>query len=264
MVKSDYEKWVAVAASIEATDNPLKIPYDVALAEATGVAAYVDRYWEASGTRPGLSATRKRMAHAVADEIRALVRAIQQAQTDLLLLVDPVVTKHGERAREVIGELEAILAFLLDDGVEEPADQQLAALRDFHSQDGQRSSTLAQTLKDYATFAYKLRKRLVEADAGFEIKLIDEARSLADQLLAEPAPKDLGDETEQARVLRNRLLVLLMDRVGLVRRTAAYVFRKDPAVVREVTSVYERRRRTAARKAKDAEPEPAPVPVPAE
>lgn len=159
---------------------------------------------------------------------------------------------QGERARAVIDELESALEFLLDDGVEEPADAQLAALQTFHAQGGQRSSVLHQALSDYAALAESLQARLVEVDEGFDAALIGEAKSLAAKLAAAPAaPPPAQAEVKSAVLVRNGMLALLLRKVGLVRKSAAHVFRGFPEIYREVTSTYERRKRAAARRAKE-------------
>src|SRR5262249_52068658 len=145
---SDYDRWLEEARALGPVDNPLKVPFEVALREASQVASFVATYWEPTEVRPGLKRVKSRLSRATADSIVSLVRAIQEAQTRLLLLIDPVVVDRGERARYVLDALESAIEFLLDDGVEEPADEALAKLQEVHSQDGQRSSALENGLRD--------------------------------------------------------------------------------------------------------------------
>ncbi|KYF94288.1 hypothetical protein BE17_31030 [Sorangium cellulosum] len=202
---------------------------------------------------PGLKRVKARLPESTGEEIVSLVYAVQEAQTKLLLLVDPVVVDHGERARFVLDELESALEFLLDDGVEEPADAQLAAVQEFHADIGQRSSSLHQALSDYATLAESLKARLIEVDEDFDVALIAEAKELARELAAAPAAPPAADsEIKEATRIRNGLLRLLQEKIALVRKAAARVFQRNPEVLREVTSSYERRRRTAARRARAA------------
>ncbi|MGK3965288.1 hypothetical protein WMF38_14060 [Sorangium sp. So ce118] len=206
------------------------------------------------------------------DELLSIVHAVQEAQTRLLLIVDPTVADLGERARFVVDELESALEFLLDDDIDEPADAQLARIKEFHAQDGQRSSALSQALRDYAGLAESLKDRLVEADEEFDVRLIPEARKLAEDLqrrTLETTPE--GGTSAAATTIRNQLLHLMLERVGAIRKTAAHVFRHHPEIVREVTSAYDRRRRAAsrrekARKAAESKPvenRPGAVPPPA-
>jgi hypothetical protein len=250
---TDYAKWLPEAIKVERTDNPLNVPYDVALEEAVQLAAFINKYWEKKGERPGLSRVKKRLPKSTADDLVSLVHGVQEAQTKLLLIVDPIVVDIGARAREVAGELEAALEFVLDDDVEEPADKQLAKIQQYHAEDGQRSTTLAQALRDFAALATTLRDRLVEADEEFDPKLIDEAKKLAKKLSEQPAqPAASTEAAAKALEIRNQMLHLLVARVGLVRRTAAYVFVKYPDIAKEAMSTYERRRRAANRRAKAA------------
>jgi hypothetical protein len=247
----DYDRWVKAAAEQGRTDNPLSLPYDVAVREAVAAAAFVKRYWEPDGDRPGLKRVKNRLPASSSDDLLSIVHAVQEAQTRLLLIVDPAVADVGERARFVVDELESALEFLLDDDVDEPADAQLARIKEFHAQDGQRSSALSQALRDYAGLAASLEERLVEADEEFDVRLIAEARKLAEDLqrrALETIPD--GDTSAAAAAIRNQLLHLMIERVGAIRKTAAHVFRRHPEIVREVTSAYERRRRAAARREK--------------
>ena len=214
-------------------------------------ASFVPTYWEPADGRPGLKRVKARLPKTTGDDVISLVRAVQEAQTNLLILVDLIVSELGDRARFVLDELESALEFLLDDNVEEPADAQLAAVKEFHSQNGQRSSALHQSSSAYAALAQSLRDRLIQVDEGFNVKLVAEARELARKLTAAPAvPAPPAFDVAGATRTRNRLLTLLTGKVALIRKCAAHVFKDHPTLVREVTSTYERRRRAASRRAK--------------
>jgi hypothetical protein len=249
MSQAEIDQWKSQAEALGLqTQNPLRIPYLNALEEAAGAGGFIVKYWNAANGLPGLSRTEKRLPFATSDEIISLIKAVQAQQTNFLLLVDPLVIKHGERANEVINKLESVLTFTLDDDIEEPADRQLAKLKEEHSQDSQRSTSLSQMLSDYASLAASLKDRIAKTDTEFDLSLIDEAIQLA-ALLTEKVKLDASrtEEAPKAILLRNQLLTLLTNRVGLTRKTAAYVFSQHPNIIREVTSDYERRRRNKAR-----------------
>jgi hypothetical protein len=256
--KSEMERWTEQARALGPVENPLRTPYDIGMREAATAAAFVDKYWEATASYPGLSRAKGRLPKAVAEEVLSLIHATQGAQTALLMLVDPAALKHGERARFVVDELEAAIEFVLDDGVEEPEDTRLAQIRDFHSQNGERSSALSQALRDYATLGRTLLDRIQKADAEFDPKLLDEAETLAKRLAETGGANPLAQspEARDATLLRNQLLTLLFRRVGEIRSTAAYVYRGHPEILREVTSAYQRRLRAARRAKKQPETPP--------
>lgn len=258
---NDLQRWRESAAAVQQIENPLKVPYEVALREAGTVAQFLEDHWEKTNDRPGLSRVAKKCPKSLAEEIRSLVAAVQMAQTELLLIIDPLVASKGDRARFLVDELESHIEFLLDDDVDEPADAQLASLQSFHSQDGERSSTLAQALRDYGTLAKSLQDRLAKNDEEFDPRWIGEALALADELAKNPpgTTAAVSAAAGEATKLRNRLLVLLTSRVTQIRRASAHVFRGFPEIVRLVTSGYERRRRAAARKAKLAKEAPPDV-----
>ncbi|MCC6523599.1 MAG: hypothetical protein IT373_13160, partial [Polyangiaceae bacterium] len=205
---------------------------------------------------PGLKGL-SRLPATVAADLRSQLRGLQEAQTRLLMAVDPVVIDKGERARFVIDELESALEYTLDDGVEEPADAQLTKVQEFHAQDGQRSSALAQSLLDYGALAESLKTRLTEADSDFDATLIDEAKTLAVELTAAPKPPQDSPASNAATRIRNGFLALVTETVRQVRGAARRRFRAQPEIIREATSAWERRRRAAARRAKLKEGKPA-------
>jgi hypothetical protein len=267
MSKADFHKWAPEAKAVTDGSNPLRIPYDVYLRESAGSAAFIYKYWDPGPSRPGLVSVQVRLPRETAADIQSQIRAVQYAQTELLLVVDPAVASRGERARAIIDELESVISFTLDDEVEETADEQLAQIQAFHSQDGERSSALAQGLRNYAALGRQLGARLTEADGDFDPRLLDEAEELADDLIDAGANAAAAGSArgKEATAMRNRLLSVLHKRVTLVRRVAAHVFRRHPEIVREVTSAYERRRRSSARREAEkgtVEPGgPAPSPV---
>ena len=116
-VLSDYDRWLEDANALGSTDNPLKVPYDIALHEAGQVAGFMRRYWEPTAGLPGLVQVKARLPKSTGEDIVSIVHALQEAQTKLLLLVDPVVVNLGERARFVVDEIESAVDFLLDDDV---------------------------------------------------------------------------------------------------------------------------------------------------
>jgi hypothetical protein len=248
MANQEPEYWIEQSASLP-SDNPLKVPYNVALIEAAQAAKFIDEYWEGDGERPGLERYEARLPKTTSAEIKAIVVAVQWQHTKVLLMVDPLAAESSGEASEVIDELESTIGFVLDDGVEEPADVQYEQVKQYHAQDGQSSSALAQALRDYAALAESIKDRIVAFDKGFDPALIDRARALADKLALAPAAVADPSDQERERAKRNRLLALMLQKVSLVRTTAAHAFRKHPEIARKVTSAYERRRRNAARKA---------------
>lgn len=255
---NDADRWATESAALDGTRNPLRVPYDIALDEAVGLAGFIRTHWEPTGEMPGLKRVKSRLPLAMADDLVSLVADVAKSQTQLLLIVDPVVVALGDRARFVVDELESAIAFTLDDDIHEPADDQLAQLQQFHAQDGQRSSALAQALRDYGALGTKLKARIVADDAEFDATLLTEALTLATKLDAEAADPAAGKSkaAKDATVKRNQRLALLVQKVSLVRKVAGHVYRRHPDVVRETTSAYDRRRRAAARRAQDKKTPP--------
>ncbi|WP_437984739.1 hypothetical protein [Sorangium sp. So ce117] len=93
---------------------------------------------------------------------------------------------------------------------------------------------------------------------------LDEARAVAAELRSRPAQAEaISGQAQDALLLRNKLATLLVERMGLVRNAARFVFRGQPEIVHEVTSAYERRKRAAARRAKATAASSPATPAPA-
>ncbi len=190
------------------------------------------------------------MSPDLATEIRELQLAVAASHSDYLVLVQSAAAAPLDRAEYVLGEIRSTLEFLFDDGKQDDSDTQLdnlrAAFADAASQDA-----IALALEGYAELAARNLDALGKLD-GFDIALVEEARLLANSLRQQSAvalTHTTADEQRQALALRNRLLTLLIDRVKRVRKAAQYVFRNFPDIARKFTSPYERRQRTARRKA---------------
>jgi len=222
------------------------------------VASMLTHYWEPrveprGGRIPGfagVSAT-SGLTLTTADEIRELQLAVASAHSGYLVLVQKLGDAPLDRADYVLSEVRSALEFVFDDGVQDDSDLQLERLRTAFA-DSASQDAMALALEGYAELAGMHADKLGQVD-GFDIALIEEARTLAAALRNQSAAaltRTTPDAQRQALSLRNRLLMLLVDRVRRVRRAAQYVFRSNPEVARKFTSAYERRQRTARRRAK--------------
>jgi len=252
MPDPDLVKWKPQAAALGNVSNPLHVPYQTALKEAVIAACFQKDNWLPAEGRPGLVRVKAKLPEATAEELTSLVRGVQAAHTDYLLIVDPKVVQYGDDARSVVGKLEAVIEFTLDDGVEEEADVQLAQLKKFDADAGESSTALSQSLSNYAALAETLKPRLIEADSEFDVNLIAKARELSQLLLVTPGQPTNAGAAGEAKLLRDQMLVLMMNRVRAIRSAARYLYGDHPELVRQVTSAYERRRRAELR-AKKAE-----------
>jgi hypothetical protein len=249
-------KWEAAAWALEGRIEPLRAPFHVLAGEALDVARFCRRNWspiagyKGQTVRPGLSSAvgNGTFTEAIADEIIQLQAAFQAAQTRYRLLITGVDTQPMECAQFILGELRSTLEWLFHDAEIHHSAAQLAALDAAHhgalSQDA-----VAAALFDYAELADRHRQAIAGL-GGFEKPLIEEARALGNELrelsAGPAAPADPPDEV-RALEFRNRLGMLLYDRMQRVRAAARFVFRHQPDLVRQVTSVYARRQRAAHR-----------------
>lgn len=250
MSQADLDRWKPKAeALLEELLKPVGMPIHTYLVEADGVAKFARDFWEpaADGSRPGLNVVAKLLNRETADEIESLVRAARVVHTSLLYPAEETDEhrRNVERAQFLVTEIGAACEFVLNDGVDEPADEALATAKARASADG-TYGTLVQTVADYSGLADGLRARLAEL-ADFDVGLIDEAKTLAGTL-STAGPGRKGVEPNKDVELRNRLFALIGERVGRIRSAAQYVYRNHPEVARRATSVYQRQKRLEARR----------------
>ncbi len=260
-------KWLQRATALTPAQVPDGLRVRELLHEAPQLAAYVDRYWKPTvdpfskaAVLPGLESASKRTPRGVADELRALTALTREAQDLWLQRSDRAAGDPVSRGWRVLGELQAALEFLCDDGVEDARDAQLARVREAHAQDGESHEDLASALDDYAAVA-RPHADAMHGVGGFDRALIEEAPRLAATLRERPeAQAAARADAGAAMSLRNRYAALLAERVAAVRATARYVFRHHPKVAQESGSAAARARAAASRrKKKDAAPAPAPA-----
>jgi len=248
--------------SLESGIVTTPIPLHVFLGEAVDVARFFAKYWKTieegdTIVRYGLESVGDRLPASTGAEILALTELAQDAQSRYRLSVrGPRESDPVGRATYLRSELDAGLAFLFDDGIEDEKDGKLAAIRTAHADTGASANALAAELADYVKLASEHRSAL-DGLGGFDVALIDQAKELVGELRAR-GPIESAD-ADAALDERNRLITLLQRRVGLVRAAARFVFRRDPAIVREVTSAYERRRRRKAQAPAKGQPPGAPT-----
>jgi hypothetical protein len=258
-MSTDRNELFAEAGALGAEDVALHAPLSVLTGEAVDVARFVQHFWKPAidtetgqTIRPGLSFAGPKLQKTISNEILTLAHWVDEAQEDYLLAAQLRAESPMRHAEEVLKKTRAVLEWHFDDVVNE-RDAQLARIESLYD-DVRSQDTMASALEAYAALAQTVRTEL-EQDLHFDVSLIDEAPVLARKLRERSAPQ--GDQNKTAVLLdrRNRLATLLAQRMNLVRAAARFVFRNHPAIVRQATSAYQRRRNAAyrrARKAKDA------------
>lgn len=252
MNTENLDKWRGEALDLPGPVPRLRVPVAVLLQEAADCVRFAQRYWEpeldACGkvVRPGLASAvgTGQFAADIAEQTLELLQALQTAQTELDLIGEERDPAPVARARFVMSEIKQVLAWYFDDGVEDERDVQLARWKRY----GERAMThdaLAVALFQWAALAER-HQVAIDGVGGFDAALIEEARALADALQqrsAGPADPAALPQAPRARDLRNRVGALLLERVRRMRAAARFVFRRHPAIVREVTSAYGRQQR---------------------
>jgi hypothetical protein len=267
--KSDFDQWKDKARA--STDEELRstVPLHVLFGEAVDVANFFTEFWPAQkegdkvvrrglemAVNPNASPDRKLSAD-TGKEILSLQRAGQEAHTRWLLVVkmNEDVTSRGW---VVLDEITDTLEFMFDDGVEDENDKRLATLSTTHAEMPNTADALANALSDYA-FLAEPHRAVMDGLGGFDAKMIDEAKQLAEKLRNRPpSAAEASVESREALVLRNKIVNLMSGRMNLVRSAAKFVFRGQPAIIKKATSAYERRRRAEAARAKKKAEENAP------
>lgn len=262
--------WVTEARRLPEGDYKPRRPMHVELGEAAGVASFFELHWRASvdpetGARvPGLESVGGRLPAAAGAELRSILAAASDAQQAFLLLASQgsaSVDLAIARAKVLVRAMATTLAWACRD--EGSADEaRLEAMRRRHAKATSDADKLAVRLDDHVALASALRDK-IDGLGGFDVSMLDEATKLADSLREMPAwgrgPR-VTAEARQARELRDRLVHLMNRRVKVIREAARFVFRERPELLRQVTSGYERKRRTErARKARKGDAKGVPV-----
>jgi hypothetical protein len=240
------------------------MPLDTFLGEAIDVAKFHAKYWKAQRDDdgnvvfPGLELAvgkgprKKPLSSKTGKDIRSLQDAARYADTLYQFAQTPAARASTQEGRQVLTKLVAALTWAFDDGIEDENDTKLANLEARHA-DPRGSDALASALDAYATLAEEVRD-LLESFEIFDVGNIERARSLAKQLRDTGTPNAGNEAARSALELRNRICQLLYQKMKLVREAAGFVFQDYPEVLRESTSAYLRRQRSATRRAKTSEP----------
>jgi hypothetical protein len=267
----DRAGWTAAAAALKPAEVSLAMPFAVLTGESVDVARFARARWSQTLDEttkkivaPGLSSAVLRhltvapnalvlaLHGGTAQELLTLTALTQEAQTRALLSATSsggVVHPRFE-AEKVAGDLRLATESYLDDGVETDEDARLRAVIDAHANDPARDDALAAELHDFAAFAETLLP-VLDGYGDFTPAWIARARDLVAELRVAPAGAAASTRPDGALLdARNRLATLLARRVRRVRAKARFVFRDHPAVLRTVTSAYERNRRAESKRAK--------------
>lgn len=267
MTTKDIDPFIDEARALPqaAVQSDLGVPVTYRVAELHAVADFAERNWktDAASGRPGLQSVDFRLRYSNIEEAQQLARAIT-AQQAMVLFGDPAdqsVREAVESGWKLLEDISAALEFILDDDVNEAADEAFAKAMQ-RSADDRSVPALAQSLVDVETIAQTKLDELKQLD-DFDPSLLSQARALADALQSRPSASGASAAVD----LRNRLLTLADQRIDRVRRAARYVFRKHPEVLAELPSRYELRRRLDRRRralkpADPAVPTPGATPAP--
>ena len=240
------ERWRERALAVPGEVLSASVPLPVLLSEAGIVARFFEARWEATVELPGLaSAANESLTAATGREVESLRDAVVEAGLDLLLLPEPPPSPAAA-ARGALRAILATLAWHLDNGDDEGGRARLDALRAAQAKIGRKSLALAAALEDLAQFAAGYRAAIAGV-GGFDPRQIDEALVLAHALRERALAPRRSPQAREALGLRNKLVALLRDRIATVRAAARFVFREHPAIIREVTSAHERKRRKRTR-----------------
>jgi hypothetical protein len=160
------------------------------LKETRGTVAFALSAWDTGPDgAPGLKVARVKLPRAQLDRLSALLDGLQYVSAQEVAAAHPLpdIGPKTARAEFLIDELDASLSFLLDDDIDEPADDNLAALQASTQEANNRSANLGQTLLSWGLFAQAERARFSDLD-DFDPALIDAAISLGYDLTQAPAP----------------------------------------------------------------------------
>lgn len=237
--------------------NP-RLPVHVLLGEATEMAGLIRQYWKpqkdgAGNELPALETVSIRLPTESADEILELVDLAQKAIADHLLASQiNLAPEKYLRADVLEKEIEDVLIFYFDDGVEDDNDAALAEVRNSPAMKSESVDAKALSLELLVALATPHRGAL-EGLGGFKTSYLAEAQALAKDLRAIESPSGpVSQRKREALQRRNACLGAIAARVDKARNAFRFVFRAHPAIASKATSRYERERRRKLERAKAA------------
>lgn len=244
----------AEADAIDETLSPadLRMPLAVYLSEACGVAATLAKYWCSPDPAlwPSLSAFASRLPEATIAEMVYLVDRVQSSRDAARSLVVRADAAMLKRASFVYRELRAAARFdadlETDSGARTEKEQRLDVLEASHETDPGPHAMLADALGAFGAYARDYEAAFF-AIPGLDPNLLGEAARLTDALRLRHVRDDRS--AKLAARSRDAYVTLLQRRVSTARKVFRYAYRAHPAIVREVTSTYERNRRRRTRSA---------------
>ena len=241
--------WSEEISALPSDEFRLTMPVYAMLTEATKVAEYFRDHYKGDKKKDVPGFADAGIPASTGDEIDSLVKEASAAFSAYNQAANP---KTGatkiERARFIVDEVQAVLEYYLDDGVEDEDDKRLANVVASHKDVPETAAALSLELEDWASFA-ELHRDGIKGLGLFDVSLLDEAATLGAELRADAAHADPTPAlTQAALATRNRYLQLLDARVRLVRTTARFAFRHHPAIAQKAVSTYDRARRIQAKR----------------
>lgn len=244
-------------AEADATDDTLKpadlgMPLAVYLAEACGVAATLAKYWHSPDPArwPSLSAFASRLPEATIAEVLYLVDRVHSSRDAARSLVVRADAAMLERASFVYRELRAAARFdaelEADLGARAEKEHRLDVLEASHEADPGAHAMLADALGAFGAYARDY-EAAISAIPGLDPGIVGEAARLTDALRLRHVRDDTS--AKLAARMRDVYITLLQRRVSTARKVFRFAYRAHPAIIREVTSAYERSRRRRTRNA---------------
>jgi hypothetical protein len=226
---------------------------DVYITEGHELVRAAKARWEVGGGAegaPGLRVAGPKYERARLERLEELLHGLHYAARFARYQVQPgaSVADAVARARFLMSELDSALSFVLDDDVEEIADQKLARLKEAEAEAGESAAEVGHLLLSWVSFAREEQARLEEL-GDFSAAIFDEAEALGGVLTKAHAPQvDAESDAaaqERARWMaaRRGLFTLAHREVQALRRVADYVYRNHRAQRQEFASKALRRLR---------------------
>ena len=255
MNKENIKKWIKEVKNIKKLNN-ISMPLNIFLEESASISGFIERFWEATDERPGLSEAMPIVAVEMAEEITALVTAISVSHNEALRIqkTEQGTGGAGAEARAWIREMQHFLKWVEKQrgmGIGPGVNIDLARFNRAYLRDKKDAATLAQWMADYHTVALQNETALIQVP-GYDPAILEKGTAITERLRVTRRGRPRGSDTKQAALDRRRQLThVLAERVRRVRSAARFVFRNHPEIRKLVTSDFERRRRRQNRAGRD-------------
>jgi hypothetical protein len=233
----------------------LSIPFSIFLKESAELSGFVEKHWQKTAERPGLSSAAPVLNETVSSEITALIQEISNLHTSGTAKAESEPKEAGVslKARKWISEMHHMFRWQEQFPLDKPININVSKILREYRKKSKCAAMLRQWI-DAHLHVVRANKNALSSVPGLTDAFLDEGARLAEALGNVRRGRSRGSDDYRNLLARKQaLLHILLDRVSRVRTAARFVFRNHRSLQKLASSDFERKRRRKNRKKKEKE-----------